>query len=185
MKIKEKLPCLLAAFLLGVCACASAGGKDGLTEEERDMLALINDARAQEHYCGDEYMPAVPPLHWNAKLARSAQNHATDMAEKHYFNHNGLDGKTPAERVKAAGYTGWGGWENIFVGYRGESDAALAMETWMNSPGHCKNLMNPEITEVGMASALSHARDNPNYWVQNFGMDLQTFRREKPGYILP
>ena len=55
----------------------------------------------------------------------------------------------------------------------------------MNSPGHCKNLMNPEITEVGMASALSHARDNPNYWVQNFGMDLQTFRREKPGYILP
>jgi hypothetical protein len=36
------------------------------------------------------------------------------------------------------------------------------MNGWIKSPGHCKNLMNPQFKEVGVA-------EDHTYWVQDFG----------------
>jgi uncharacterized protein YkwD len=49
--------------------------------------------------------------------------------------------------------------ENIAFG---PPTIAEVMQGWFNSPGHCKNLMNPEFKEIGVA-------EDRTYWVQDFG----------------
>jgi uncharacterized protein YkwD len=63
------------------------------------------------------------------------------------------------DRINAAGYTWFMLGENIAMGHTSEQQV---MEGWINSPGHCKNIMNAGFTEVGFG------RDK-NYWTQNFG----------------
>ncbi len=98
------------------------------------------------------------------------------MAENGYFGHSNRKGRQPYQRNKDDGYTGLGGYENIGRGYL---SAQAAVEGWLDSPGHCKNLMNAEISEVGMAQAFAADSHYGNYWVQNFGIDADTFKKIK------
>ncbi|MDO4878479.1 MAG: CAP domain-containing protein [Neisseria sp.] len=145
-----------------------------------ELLKLINNARAHAQTCGKDKMPAAAPLKWSEALARSAQKHAEDMAEHNYFSHNNLKGRQPYQRNKDDGYTGLGGYENIGRGYLSAQDAVAG---WLGSPGHCKNLMNAEISEVGMAHAFTADPRYGNYWVQNFGIDAEKFKQVK-GFAL-
>jgi len=54
----------------------------------------------------------------------------------------------PLDRAKAAGYRGRQIGENIAAG---QSSPNKAMASWLASPGHCANLMNPMFTQVGAA----------------------------------
>ncbi len=40
------------------------------------------------------------------------------------------------------------------------------MQRWMSSPGHCKNIMEPKFTDLGVGFVA------PNSWTQNFGQGL-------------
>ena len=126
----------------------------------QEMLNLINQARSQARKCGSQYMPAVQPLKWNPILERTAQAHANDMAQNNYFQHNSKDGRTSHDRMQQAGYTMQ---NRLFM------TADQVIESWLSSPEHCKNLMTPELTEVGMAVASKMGTEYTNYWVQNFG----------------
>jgi uncharacterized protein YkwD len=53
--------------------------------------------------------------------------------------------------------------ENIAYG---PTTATDAVQGWLDSPGHCKNLMNPRFTEMGVAFAAGHAERRALYWVQ-------------------
>ena len=179
---KSILP-VMGALLLGACVTYTVvPHQPAKPTDPQEMLGLINRVRSQARICGNKRMAAARPLKWSLVLERSAQAHADDMARNNYYRHNSRDGRTPENRVKQAGYTGWGGFENIAGGYE---SAEKVIAGWIRSPGHCENLMNPEITEVGMAVASRAGTEHTNYWVQNFGMDLETFRREKPNYIIP
>ena len=124
-----------------------------------NMLSLINGYRTAGCQCGTESMPAVAKLAWNDKLGKSASKHSTDMATKNYFSHTSQDGRTMADRVNSEGYTWTVLGENIALGQTSEKQV---MESWINSPGHCKNIMNARFTEVGFGR-------EKNYWTQNFG----------------
>ena len=136
----------------------------------QEMLNLINQARSQARKCGSQYMPAVQPLKWNLILERTAQAHANDMAQNNYFQHNSKDGRTSHDRMQQAGYTMqkrlFMTAENIAAG---DESASQVIESWLSSPEHCKNLMTPELTEVGMAVASKMGTEYTNYWVQHFG----------------
>lgn len=69
------------------------------------------------------------------------------MHDRDFFDHTNPDGDGPTERFHAAGWSGstWG--ENIVGGY-GSVDAQFA--GWMGSEGHCRNIMNPSFTQVGV-----------------------------------
>ena len=123
------------------------------------MMNLINGYRSTGCNCGSESMPAVPKLAWNDKLGLSASKHSTDMSTKNYFSHTSQDGRTMADRINAQSYTWSSLGENIALGQTTEKQV---MESWINSPGHCKNIMNARFKEVGFG------RDK-NYWTQNFG----------------
>ncbi|KPX84462.1 Uncharacterized protein ALO64_01017 [Pseudomonas meliae] len=132
----------------------------------RILLAQVNAARAKPRMCGKQPFPSARPLSWNTTLEMAAQGHSQSMASENYFTHRGFDNDSPADRARAAGYGGRQIGENIAAG---QSTASKAMASWLASPGHCANLMNPMFTEVGAAYATATNADYGVYWTMLFG----------------
>lgn len=78
-----------------------------------------------------------------------ACSHATWMNETGTFSHTGKDGTNPYQRCERAGTVCWA--EN--VAFDSELTAQNIFELYKNSPGHNKNMLNPEYTEIGLAFA--------------------------------
>ncbi|HEY1043276.1 MAG TPA: CAP domain-containing protein [Telluria sp.] len=135
-------------------------------EAGRAVLAATNAARAVPRLCGDAQFGPAPPVAWNAALAQAARTHSVDMASHRAFGHRGSDHSEVGARARREGY-GWRGiGENISFGQRAAEEA---VEGWISSPGHCANLMNPAMTEMGAAYALRPPPRQAAYWTQVFG----------------
>ncbi len=96
---------------------------------------------------------------------QAAQNHAVDMAQYRYFDHRGRDGSQPSDRVRSQGYQFSFVGENIAAG---SASPIQTVQQWMNSPGHRRNILNPNYTEIGFGYSTA---PNPyrHVWVQVFG----------------
>jgi uncharacterized protein YkwD len=130
------------------------------------VLDLVNKARSQSRKCGARSLPSVPPLKMSAVLSRAALGHAKDMSAHKLFEHRGSDGSTPAERATRAGYDWLAVGENIA---EGPGDAETAVQGWIDSPGHCVNIMGAQFTEMGLAYFTDFAHKGDIYWAQMFG----------------
>ncbi len=130
------------------------------------VLELVNQARAKARTCGRQAFKAARPLRWNEALAEASRLHAEDMARHNYFGHTGRDGSSPARRVERAGYRYRRTGENIAAGQTTPEDAVAS---WLESPRHCANLMEPAYTEMGVAFASDPRSEMGVYWVQAFG----------------
>jgi uncharacterized protein YkwD len=137
-----------------------------LNQLRDQMLAAVNKARATARTCGTKSYKAAPPLRRDSRLDNAAQGHTTEMANKNYFSHTGLNGSSPFDRMKAAGYRYRTAGENIAAGY---ADVARTMQQWIKSPGHCQNIMNPAYVHLGIGFAQNSSSQYKNYWTQNFG----------------
>jgi hypothetical protein len=127
-------------------------------------LELVNEARSQPRRCGSRSFAPAPPLTLDRTLDSVAYGHATDMAEHNYFEHEDLAGHTPADRVRAVGYREKLVGENIAFGPR---TADEVVQGWLDSPGHCENIMDPRFAQMGIAYAAGHAKRGL-FWVQLF-----------------
>ena len=126
-------------------------------------LQLVNDVRARGTRCGGRSFGPAPPVRLSGTLAGVAFGHAADMAQHDYFEHEDLAGRSPADRVKAAGYLEKLVGENIAYG---PTSAEEVVQGWLDSPGHCENIMNPEFAEMGIANAAGQSSKRGLYWVQ-------------------
>jgi uncharacterized protein YkwD len=124
-----------------------------------EMLREVNQYRSKGCRCGPKRMPAVPPLKWNDQLKQVASAHAKDMQKNNFFDHKGSDGSSVAKRATVAGYKWSYIGENIAWG---PPDIRSVVTGWIESPGHCKNIMSRDYKEIGAARNL-------DYWVQVFG----------------
>lgn len=144
----------------------AVGGMDVQAQAQREALRLVNQARASARRCGGQVFSAAPPLQPNTRLQAAAALHAGDMARLDFFAHEGRDGKTVADRARRAGY----GWrvvaENIAAG---QQDVATAVAGWIESPGHCANLMSRAYKDMGLAFAVNVKSSQGIYWAQVFG----------------
>jgi uncharacterized protein YkwD len=123
------------------------------------LLKLVNDVRKRGCNCGGKWMPPVQALTWNDLLAKAAAGHSSDMNAKNYFAHKNADGADAGARIRAAGYT-WAAYgENIAYN---NGDEQAVMEGWLESPDHCKTIMNGLYKEIGVGRAGA-------YWTQDFG----------------
>lgn len=113
-----------------------------------DMLAQVNELRRNGCQCGDTFYPPVEPLSWNSLLEDAALRHSKDMQANDIFDHIGSDGSNFGDRVTSAGYRWRAVGENIAAGY---TDVDAAVQGWISSEGHCKNLMDANFTELGAA----------------------------------
>jgi len=140
-------------------------GTTAFTSTQLTVLGLVNQARAVARYCGTTRYAAVGPLTLNARLNQAAQGHATDMATHNYFSHTSLDGTSPWKRITDTGYRYRYAAENIAAGY---STAALVVQGWLASSGHCRNIMNGNLKELGVGYAYSTSARYRHYWVNVF-----------------
>ena len=126
-------------------------------------LELVNEARARGARCGDRSFGPAPPVKLSGTLAGVAFGHAADMAMHNYFEHEDRSGRSPADRVRAVGYQEKLVGENIAYGPK---SAEEAVQGWLDSPGHCENIMDPRFAEMGIAYAPGQASRRGLFWVQ-------------------
>ncbi|MEZ4831394.1 MAG: CAP domain-containing protein [Caldilineaceae bacterium] len=133
-------------------------------EFEARLVVLTNQVRVQY---------GLLPLKRVPTLDNASRYHATDMGQDDYFAHSTqdlADGRfvevcTWSTRVDHY-YTGWSRLaENIAAGY---TTPEAVMAGWMESDGHRANILNDELTEIGIGY-FSGAGSYRHYWVQDFG----------------
>jgi len=126
-------------------------------------LQLVNEIRARGARCGDRSFAPAPPVKLSQTLGGVAFGHADDMAKHNYFEHEDLTGRSPADRVRAVGYQEKLVGKNIAYGPK---SAEEVVQGWLDSPGHCENIMDPRFAEMGIAYAAGHAARRGLFWVQ-------------------
>jgi hypothetical protein len=147
-------------------ACASAWGQSTGIESSAvatRVLDLTNAFRQGE---------GRSSLRRNPTLATTAEEFARFMARTDRYGHD-ADGLQPDERARRNGYAHCAIAENIAYLYRAEGFAvdALAQQLvdgWTASPLHRKNMLNPNVVDIGVAVAQSPTTQRW-YAVQLFG----------------
>lgn len=133
------------------------------------VLELTNLARTRGWDCSRKAYaagPALPPLRRSAELDRAARAQSAGMTLAGYFGHESpVDGSGPAERATSGGYAWRAVGENIAAG---QGSAEEVVDAWLRSPGHCKNILSPDFTEIGL-SAVRGGEDDRLRWTQVFG----------------
>ncbi len=145
---------------------ADSGVPAGNAGLEEQVLVIVNQRRAMGANCGGTNYGPAGPLVMNEQLRAAARGHSLDMGTRNFFDHNTPEGTTPFQRIAAAGYTGSPQGENIAAG---NATAEATMTQWMNSPGHCQNIMNPQYRSIGVGYANVASSRYRHYWTQNFG----------------
>lgn len=135
-----------------------------LRETAQAILRAVNVARATARSCGGQRFHAAPALALNPLLSNAALAHSRDMAQHRHFNHQGKDGRAVGDRARDAGYRWTRIGENIATNFATPEGVVAG---WLDSPGHCANLMSPGFTEMGAAYAVNEK--GTVYWTQVFG----------------
>jgi uncharacterized protein YkwD len=120
---------------------------------------LLTEARAQARRCGGDTYAKGSPLTWNARLGAAAQAHSEDMAHMSQLSHEGSEGEVLADRLGATGYEASAWAENVAAG---QQDATTVVAAWLDSPGHCANIMFADYTEFG--AGIDRNTSGTPYW---------------------
>ncbi len=151
-----------------------------------EFLDVINAARADDRMCGDELYRATTKVKWSNALYKSAYEHTQDMAKNRVMIHEGTNtssdwtakdlnlnrGSYFYERDQYNGYlilkrvT-----ENVARG-SSFSDIQSVVDAWLDSPPHCRNIMDPEVKDVGVAYIKTNSKYT-YYWTQEFGVKMK------------
>lgn len=99
---------------------------------------------------------SMPPLTWSNGLTKAALDHVLDTGPKGLTGHTGSDGSTMTSRIQRYGTFPQGGtWaENITYGSSTPQDIVRSwlIDDGVTSRGHRKNLLNPQLTQIGIAN---------------------------------
>ncbi|MCL2356336.1 MAG: CAP domain-containing protein [Defluviitaleaceae bacterium] len=129
---------LLCAFLTFV-----------FTSPEIEMLAEINKARAAH---------GVPVLAINHEAARLARYRTEEMVTLDFFGHGSRLYGDPDEMLVRFGVPFAEAGVNIA---KGQETAGEAVNAWLVSPEHAKNLLNESFTSAGVGLSRN---DDIFYW---------------------
>ena len=171
----RRLAALVALGLIGVAAAGSASGagvrgavcahasaratSHNLTAMRTAVLCLVNRQRRSR---------GLPALREDRRLDRSAQGWTAHMVATRQFTH----GHDFAGRVSAVGLRWSAAGENIATGY---PTPAAVLTGWMASTGHCRNILSPEFSAIGIgmvARPVGGVASGPATWTQDFGLRM-------------
>jgi uncharacterized protein YkwD len=92
----------------------------------------------------------------DARLVQIARQRAQDMASKGYFSHTSPSGETAFTIMNAIGFAYQLAGENIARNNYPDGDSVqIAMNGFMNSPGHRENILESGFRRVGIGVAFS------------------------------
>ena len=170
------------SHLLHVINVARAEGQDCGKIDSNGMP--VKDSNGHYVYDGSNIIAPTTPLKWNDALYTAAYEHSDDLAKSDTASHSGsgtlsdwtgmdMDRRsTFVDRARNNGYQFINLGENISMGtYRDNIEKAV--KSWLKSPGHCVNLMNPSYTEVGVGYVSKEGTTYGNYWTQVLGRPVK------------
>lgn len=135
---------VLANFPVYVDTPAPETAEDGAPERVGDpveveaaLLRLLNEARTRAR---------LAPLAVLAGLTEAARAHCQDMADHRFVAHNSPTQGTTVERLQRVGLRSGLTLENVARGYGPRE----IFDGLMASPGHRANILNPDVTHVGI-----------------------------------
>ncbi|MDO8473832.1 MAG: CAP domain-containing protein [Dehalococcoidia bacterium] len=161
----------LAALMLLVSISGFASTASAQTSTETDFMNILN---------GQRISLGKNPLAINSSLSTAAYLHSKDMAEKGYFSHTSLDGRTFVQRVVAAGYTSWTALAENIAYYYGSADATTIYNMWKDSPGHYANMIG-DFTDAGLGV---YTLNNYTYCTLDFGKTSSPIPPPAPNFSL-
>jgi uncharacterized protein YkwD len=125
-------------------------GIQALPEVEMEVGRLTNETRRQH---------GLAPLTADLNLVEASRQHSMDMLARRFFSHQNPEGRSFMERLPPAyGSRISRSGENIWTGsgYSPSNPQTLArmiINSWLSSPGHCKNILTPGFTHLGVGVA--------------------------------
>jgi uncharacterized protein YkwD len=153
----NRFPALVPALLLTACvsqyypsdalptrnwpSVASCPTPARAAAETQALLHLMNDARASA---------GLGALVLDPRLTATAQAYACENAARQSLDHLGSDGSDLLERFRRSGLKPALAAENTGLGYQ---NAEAAFAGWMASPHHRDNILQPQVTSVGIGLA--------------------------------
>ncbi len=155
---------LVQALAIAACpAHAQTHKTPDLAEATRLIVERSNEFRRAE---------GAPPTRPDEQLSAAARSFAAFMARTDRYGHE-ADGKAPVDRAQQHGYRHCIVLENIAAlshseGFATQDLAERVLQGWKTSPGHRRNLLDRDVTDIGIAIAHSSASDK-YYAVQMFG----------------
>ncbi|MDH3627732.1 MAG: CAP domain-containing protein [Acidobacteriota bacterium] len=109
---------------------------------------------------------ALEPLTEDSRLRDVASSHSKDMARHGYFSHRDRDGNRPADRLDEADISYRMMAENIQMSLGARNPIETAVQSWMDSPGHRKNILDERFTHSGIGVHIR--KDGTVYFTQMF-----------------
>ncbi len=124
---------------------------------ERMIFDMVNRSRAEA---------GLAPLEYDDALAAVARGHSADMRANRFFAHVSPTHGDLTDRMKRAGIKGRRFTENIAA----NADLGSAHRGLMDSPGHRKNILDPEATRLGVGIVLGEEKQL--FITENFMQDF-------------
>jgi uncharacterized protein YkwD len=135
---------VLSANLIVVHASAQTGSA------ERELFDAANRERAAQ---------GRVQLRWDDTLAKAAHEHALLMAQRNTLSHQFPGEPALQDRARATGARFTEIAENVAEG----PSADVIHSGWMHSPPHRANLLDPELTAIGIAIVGAASRDGEGH----------------------
>lgn len=141
MKKLSLLTMLLSFVLISMAYAGGGGDCGGMNEESCAVFSLTNTERLKA---------GLSPLSIDRTCVEMAQEHSEDMAARDYFDHDrpaakDREAESYRDRARRWGMTNGFG-ENIAM----TSTPERAVQMWMKSPGHRRNILNPKFRMLGV-----------------------------------
>jgi uncharacterized protein YkwD len=140
---------VLSVSSLGAPAGASVADRSAMQSLEAGILVEINSLRHER---------GLAPLRLSSKLSLAARGHSTEMAARGYFSHSSADGSRFDRRIARFYPMGsrryWSVGENLLWSSP-DVDAPGALQMWLNSPEHRKNMLTARWREIGISAVHS------------------------------
>ena len=162
--------CVVTALLLLSATSARGQSPEFASEVEARVVTLTNETRAKS---------GLQALATETRLTDTARAFAGVVANTGRLDHD-ADGTTPADRVKKRGYVYCIVAENLGMeyssgGFTPERLSRNFVTGWMESPTHRDNILQPDVTEIGVG--VSRNKAGEYYAVQVFARPMSQMTR--------
>jgi uncharacterized protein YkwD len=141
------------------------------TQFEKLLVELINVERKSR---------GIKPVVWDGMLSGIARMHSADMRAAGHTSHNSSnDGASYSQRLARTPYRASAAAENVAY----NSDVVKAHRALMASPGHRRNILDPNLTVVGV-SVMMDFKDEWVYVVEDFAAAIDEISDEEAARVM-
>jgi uncharacterized protein YkwD len=151
----------VAGLVLALAAAGTTLWATGPASAGSASVGRVDTAAAAQIISAYRASHGLPPVKVEARLMNIAAVHAQRMAAADNLEHV-LPGEVSfPTRLNTGGYNAAVAAEDIGAGYRTLADVIAA---WEKSPAHNANLLQPNVTDIGIALYTTPAGIYNEYW---------------------